>query len=508
MSLDRATLAIALDALKSSRELFENEDPQGLAALQRIARSVRDHAASQGMTDLAELAEEVQVASTRELDASVELLLNELRRELFKPQRQPGAVLVVAADPAERSTLARALAGLADRLYESDAAQHAWAVLQKEPVAGIVLDLSGDTEEGRVLIGRVRADPTLKYAPLVVLCNRGSSQLRAECLALGASEFFVKPCSDAHLAACLATLMGHDDRMLLELGTDPATGLPPAQALKKAARKLQHEAEVTRSTFVVALARITGLDALTRERGEAAATRVVRTVAETFVHGLPKAHVFTWQAQEMAILMPATKADPATRLLQDVLAHVAALRVPVQKGDPITPTVAVGGVEVLGMPFDRSIASAQRMLDLAEQAGAGMPVVTPLASAAPPRHRVLVVEDDHTVGEIVVRTLQRAGLDAVLREDGLTALELAKDLRFDMVITDIVMPFMDGYRLVENLRDIPRYKRTPILVLTSLTSERHVVQGFETGADAYITKPFNPRILAARVKSLLARNTG
>ncbi|MEZ4319884.1 MAG: response regulator [Myxococcota bacterium] len=519
MALDRARLFQTLDALKTSRELLGDDpshDLSGLSALQRIARQLRDHAASNGMSDLAELADEVQIAVPERLESSIELLLNEIRRELFRPVPSDGGVLVVSERPFERSQLAQLLSPLTDRVVESDGPGAAWSVLQRESVAAVVLDLPDVSDEGRVLLARIQSDPTLARMPVVVVSGRHTPQLRGEVLALGAWEFFTRPLPDRRLLAALATLMGLDDRMMLELDSDPRSGLPTVQSLKKVARRLQHEAEVSRRTYCVVLARILNVEALHRSHGDAAVAKLVRGVSDAFTQRLaaiPRtmespAAAFSFQPDVLALLMPGCDAVTATGHLQAVLDQLAKVRLPAGSRDSITPVVAVGGVEILGMSFDRSIASAQRMLDLAEHAGAQAPVITPLSVAAPPRHRVLVVEDDHTVGDIVVRTLERAGLDAVLREDGLTALAIAQDMRFDLIISDIVMPFMDGLRLVENLREIPRYKRTPILFLTSLTSERHEIQGYEMGADAYITKPFNPRILAARVKSLLARNAG
>jgi DNA-binding response OmpR family regulator len=463
----------ALEALKLARRVLDDGDSRGLAALQRVARATRDVAGRTGDETLADLAEAVEDTGT-DPDGSVARLLHALRVRLFSPVHRDGGILVITSNAEARKDWVALVSDLAPRLLEADTPARAAQLLQREAVCAIVLELDSRPDEGLALVSRVRNDPTLAGVPVVVLARDASPLLRAEARALGATEWLDLPVPDPHLLDCLSTLTGHQSSMHLEMLTDPRTGLQMSAALKAAIRALRHDAEVTQQAYCMVLCRPTDGDI------RAAARRLEAHLGSTPLYG--------WEA-DILVLLPATGAQQATKLLSGV------------------EGIAIGGVEVIGMAFEQAITSARRMLDLAEQAGAG-PVITSVASTAPPRHRVLVVEDDRTVGEIVVRALNRTGLTTVLRENGLQALEAAEALRFDLIITDVVMPFMDGLTLVRKLREIPRYKRTPIIVLTSLDSERHIIEGFGTGADSYVTKPFNPRILQARVNSLLERHQG
>jgi DNA-binding response OmpR family regulator len=123
---------------------------------------------------------------------------------------------------------------------------------------------------------------------------------------------------------------------------------------------------------------------------------------------------------------------------------------------------------------------------------------------APPAtpSRVLVVDDDPTISDVVRRYLERAGFVVDKASDGPAALALAADRTPDLVVLDLMLPGMSGMEVCRRLR---RTSDVPIVMLTALGEEADRVVGFETGADDYVTKPFSPRELALRVQSVLRR---
>jgi len=115
---------------------------------------------------------------------------------------------------------------------------------------------------------------------------------------------------------------------------------------------------------------------------------------------------------------------------------------------------------------------------------------------------VLVVDDDHTVREVVVSYLRAHGHGVVQAADGEEALRLAGRGRFDLVVLDLMLPGIDGLEVCRRLR---LTDDVPVIMLTALGSETDRVVGLERGADDYLTKPFSPRELALRVDSVLRR---
>jgi two-component system, OmpR family, response regulator ResD len=119
--------------------------------------------------------------------------------------------------------------------------------------------------------------------------------------------------------------------------------------------------------------------------------------------------------------------------------------------------------------------------------------------------RVLVVDDDMTVAEVVVGYLRRAGMDPRHAADGLTALATAEAWSPDLVVLDLMLPGLDGLETCRRLRTMGP---VPVIMLTALGEESDRVLGLEVGADDYVTKPFSPRELVLRVQSVLRRVPG
>jgi DNA-binding response OmpR family regulator len=120
--------------------------------------------------------------------------------------------------------------------------------------------------------------------------------------------------------------------------------------------------------------------------------------------------------------------------------------------------------------------------------------------------RILIVEDDLTVAEVVVDYLRHAGLEPRHAVDGQAALEIAADWRPDLVVLDLMLPGASGLEVCRRLRDERGAQAPlPVIMLTALGEERDRVLGLESGADDYVTKPFSPRELTLRVQAVLRR---
>lgn len=117
---------------------------------------------------------------------------------------------------------------------------------------------------------------------------------------------------------------------------------------------------------------------------------------------------------------------------------------------------------------------------------------------------ILVVDDDPHIREVVCFALKKAGFSTAEAEDGRQALDQFEAQRPDLLVLDIMMPEMDGCEVCRELR---RNHRTPIVFLSSRDDEIDRVLGLELGGDDYVTKPFSPRELVARVKAVLRRTT-
>jgi DNA-binding response OmpR family regulator len=120
--------------------------------------------------------------------------------------------------------------------------------------------------------------------------------------------------------------------------------------------------------------------------------------------------------------------------------------------------------------------------------------------------RVLVVDDEEDVRNLVAFNLKAAGMEVLQAKNGVEALEMVKNESPDLVVLDLMMPEMDGISVCEMIRKLPRASETPVVMLTAWATDRARVVGLQAGASDYITKPFSPRELVKRVQGLLTEH--
>ncbi|MFC1969471.1 response regulator transcription factor [Chloroflexota bacterium] len=122
-----------------------------------------------------------------------------------------------------------------------------------------------------------------------------------------------------------------------------------------------------------------------------------------------------------------------------------------------------------------------------------------------PRKRVLVVDDDVKTVELVKLYLNRDGYKVVTAHDGVEALRLARECHPDLIVLDLMLPGIDGLEVCRTLRG---ESDVPIIMLTAKTTDQDKLTGLDLGADDYVSKPFSPKELAARVRAVLRRLPG
>jgi DNA-binding response OmpR family regulator len=119
---------------------------------------------------------------------------------------------------------------------------------------------------------------------------------------------------------------------------------------------------------------------------------------------------------------------------------------------------------------------------------------------------ILVIDDEKDLIELVRYNLEKEGYDVIAAGDGPSGLEVIRKHHPDLVVLDLMMPGMDGLSVCQQLRSDARVGRVPIIMLTAKATEADRIVGLELGADDYITKPFSPREVVARVKAVLRRS--
>lgn len=122
--------------------------------------------------------------------------------------------------------------------------------------------------------------------------------------------------------------------------------------------------------------------------------------------------------------------------------------------------------------------------------------------------RILVVDDDHEIVRLLRAYLEQNGYQVIAAYDGERALQAIRHERPDLVVLDLMLPDRDGWEVTRLVRSDPALAATPIVMLTARVEDQDKIVGLELGADDYVTKPFNPREVVARVRAVLRRAQG
>ena len=119
--------------------------------------------------------------------------------------------------------------------------------------------------------------------------------------------------------------------------------------------------------------------------------------------------------------------------------------------------------------------------------------------------RILFIDDEPSNHQLVAKALETMDCQISYAEDGTSGISRARTLRPDVIITDVIMPDITGYEVTHQLRRDPQFSTTPIIVLTAQSGLQDKLRAFEVGADDYLSKPFEPAELVARITSLVRR---
>lgn len=120
---------------------------------------------------------------------------------------------------------------------------------------------------------------------------------------------------------------------------------------------------------------------------------------------------------------------------------------------------------------------------------------------------ILVAEDQPHIRALIEYKLKNNGYQVIAVDNGSDALAKAIEVKPNLVLLDVMMPLMTGFEVLSALKQNPETKSIPVLLVTAQSKEEEVLKGLELGADDYITKPFSPNELAARVKTVLLRHS-
>ena len=421
-------------------------------------------------------------------------------------QTATAKILIIDDDPQTPEVAQKALGQRGVELLTVATAAEAEQVLAVNDISLIILNLVLPDADGRNFLARLSQQSSTAAIPVFVVLGFTGPQPRDECLRLGAAEIVEKPIDRDQLAMAVALTLEHMTSVGRDPHRDPLTGLFNRAAFAEAYSQEQVDAEKRGTSITVALLDLDRLAAINERHGRGLGDTVLRNVGSILVSSLRQTDVVArWEEDEYAVLFPQTDTRTAVLTLTKALAALGSAPV-IHEGDTAIEASFSAGVAtvVAEVPLDEAMARADGLLLRAKTEGASH--IRSSEDGAPQSlQKILVAEDDRVAAALVTHRLERAGFEVLHRANGKEALSTALANDISLFVLDIRMPGIDGIELLKRLRDTARYAQIPVLMLTSLGREEDIARAFKLGASDYLTKPFSPVELLARVQRLLRR---
>ncbi len=491
--------------LEASRDAL---DEDAVEVIRRIAHSLRGSGGTYGYPQVTLAAEALMDAPKEKLAEELTRLLTLLQELKPGPDPAPKRILVIDDDPAITELLRLGLEAPGREVLVANSATEAIEILMSAECALILLDLVLPDMDGRYLLSRMRGAPATAKVPIIVLSGQNCAQAKAECFALGADEFVEKPFDPEALDAMVAAKLDGASPPAAGRSRDELTQLPDRVAFTEIFQRQLTSSLQRNAPLALALVDLDNFRWINAKHSRDAGDHVLQQFTEIMIKCLRKSdQIARWVDDKLVVLFPGTWIVDGIVALEKVRASLRSRPIRVENGDSITLTMSVGITAVTNSASaEAAVVQAEYFLRRAKKEGRDR-ICSPVSDEEITiTTRVLLAEDDDLIASIVIHRLQHEGFEVLHYTNGADAYAAAQNESIDMAILDVKMPGMDGFELLSRLRKIPSLARLPIVMLTSMGSEKDIARGFQLGADDYILKPFSPAELLIRAHRLLRKN--
>ena len=482
-----------IDLQTARKDLKEVQSSQSETTIRRIAHSLKGSSPLYGYTEIAEKARILEESLGQDfIENATEFIsfLEEIVRET-SPK-----ILILE----ESENLQQLLQDIFDdcnyEFIHASSSETALQSINRQAISLIITDLILPDTDGRYFISELKQNPSTMNIPIVVISNNTEEQVKRECLLRGAEYFYTKPFNNDEVKSTITKILRRNTA---------ASDASQYLFIDKVTFDKEYKATINqgRASYLILMELVNCHD-LQVNHGIQTSKEYIEQFAGFLDENLSDSiSLIKWNMNQiLGLYKPAADSDN-----YDVINH---LHLMAQK-----TFFDVPGHEKASFTFCSSLVSVQPKFMFDELLGAlehgllnyktdSTNLLETLAlNSIYKQKKVLCVEDDEIIGSFLVQRLSRTGIEVDLVADGRSAVDQVLEKQYSLIILDIKLPQMDGFKVLETIRRDFDRQNLPVILLTSMGSEKDIARGFELGANDYIQKPFSPYDLIARVTKLI-----
>lgn len=494
------TIEALLAAGKGLAVSFE----ESAVSIRRMSHSLRGSGGTYGFPEISELAAATEDASDDSLTEALVQLVDHLQK-LYNDNRPDKEHILVVDDADEiRLMLKVILEKQGYSVTAVETANEGIEILAEQDFDLMILDLVLPDMDGRNFLIKLRGDHRTANLPVLVLSAKNSAQIKAECFALGADDYFEKPLDPALLTTRVSVALQRSRTLQKETRFDHLTNLPNRAALTEKYESLTISTRREGTPLCLAMVDIDEFKKINDVHGHVVGDEALRHVAALGRQQLRASDfVARWGGEEFVILFPSTTEEEGKLVLGKALEYLNQNPLITDAGKTIAFTFSGGIYQVKdGEELNQALSQADALLYHAKTSGRNR-ILTSSDEKETGPVKILLAEDDELTAEFVLHRLRKEGFEIDHFDRGDIALGATKKQKYDLAIFDVKMPGMEGFELLQRTRTDSLNQDTPVIMLTSMGSEQDISRGLQLGANDYVLKPFSPMELLARIRRLL-----
>ena len=473
-----------LEALKRAASLIKNgsdsEQSDGLKTVLRISRSLESSAENYGFPDLSEAAMQIENAFDHETIERVENLIALMERLSTAGIEKQKVILIIGKD-GETTKSIRSNLSTASKVIIATSAFQMEEIFSKYEISLILMDLLMEEADIRSLTIKMFKRAAAADIPVIALFAKGSAMTKTECFAYGVVDYFEKPYDIELLNATVSA------RIHL------------TSEYKRVSPQKRH--------VTIGFAEIDNFKSIVQNRSDPFTETINKRIASIFTECFRKSdHFEKCGTGSFVTVFPDTHLEGAIAAFQKVQSALKKKSITTSEGKSLKVTFTAGIAELTeGSTVKDVVVKASQLLRHSRSVG-HVGFIATRSITASSLGRVIIAEDDDLTASVVRHRLELDGYNVEHFRDGASALKASKHGNISLFILDAKIPVMNGFELIENIREDKNFNNVPIVMLSPPAREGDVVRAFELGADEYITKPFSPVELKARIDRLMMRD--